>query len=135
MTPTAQVTMQAIEYARSVLGDPGHPASSDLAALIARYDRLLAEDEPGIFSWHQALHDVAQEARRAAEKLVILARDARWTALRDQIARDAATEQELGDDYGEAGTHSSWDGANKHWGRAEALREVLATMDAMEAGQ
>ena len=59
--------------------------------------------------------------------------DARWTALRAEITRDAATEQELGDDYSESSGDLSWDSANKHWGRAEALREVLATMDRMEA--
>ena len=60
---------------------------------------------------------------------------ARWTSLRDQITRDAAIEQEHGDGYCELGTDSSWDQANKHWGKAEALREVLATMDRLEAGQ
>ena len=59
----------------------------------------------------------------------------RWTSLRDQITRDAATEQELGDGYGDMGTNPSWDCANQHWGRAEALREVLATMERMEADQ
>jgi hypothetical protein len=59
----------------------------------------------------------------------------RWTALREEITRDAATEQGLGDDYGDMGTGPSWDSANKHWGKAEALREVLATMDRMEAGR
>jgi hypothetical protein len=59
----------------------------------------------------------------------------RWTSLRDQITRDAATEQELGDGYGDMGTDQSWDSANKRWGKAEALREVLATMDRMEAGK
>ncbi len=59
----------------------------------------------------------------------------RWTALRDEITRDAAIEQQLGDDYSESSGDLSWDSANKHWGKAEALREVLATMDRMEAGQ
>jgi hypothetical protein len=57
----------------------------------------------------------------------------RWTALRDQITRDIAIEQELGDGYGDAGTDPSWDRANQHWGKAEALRGVLAAMTRMEA--
>ena len=61
--------------------------------------------------------------------------DTRWTSLREQITRDAATEQELADGYSEMGTDSSEDRANRHWGRAGALREVLATMDRLEAGQ
>jgi hypothetical protein len=58
-----------------------------------------------------------------------------WTSLREQITRDAAIEQQLGDDYGDVGTDSSRDRANQHWGKAEALREVLAAMDRMEQGQ
>jgi hypothetical protein len=63
---TATETTEAIEYARSVLNRAGTPA---LAEIIGRYDRLLAEDEPGMFSWHQALYDVAQQAKQAAEAL------------------------------------------------------------------
>ena len=59
-------------------------------------------------------------------------RTTRWSRLREQVTRDAAIEQQLGDDYGDVGTDSSWDQANKHWGKAEALREVLAAMDRME---
>jgi hypothetical protein len=58
-----------------------------------------------------------------------------WSSLREQITRDAAIEQQLGDDYSESSGDLSWDSANQHWGRAEALREVLATMDRMEAGR
>ena len=58
--------------------------------------------------------------------------DSRWTSLRDQIARDIAIEQQLGDDYSESSGDLSWDSANQHWGRAAALREVLATMERME---
>jgi hypothetical protein len=82
-------------------------------------ERQMAADAIGLSKEHADRADVAE---------------ARWTALRDQVTRDAAIEKELGDDYGEAGTDSSWDRANQHWGRAEALREVLATMDRM-AGQ
>ncbi len=56
-------------------------------------------------------------------------------ALRAEITRDAETAQELGDGYSEHGTDPSWDFANQHWGRAGALREVLAAMDRLEAGQ
>ena len=56
----------------------------------------------------------------------------RWTSLREQITRDAAIEQELGDDYGDKGTDEGMDSASRHWERAKALREVLATMDRME---
>jgi hypothetical protein len=59
--------------------------------------------------------------------------EARWNRLRDQITRDAETEQELGDGYSEMGTDESETRAVKHWGRAGALREVLAAMDRMEA--
>jgi hypothetical protein len=78
----------------------------------------------------------ALERQMAADAIGLhAAAESRWTSLRDQVTRDAATEQELGDDYGDMGTNPSWDSANKHWGRAEALREVLATMTRMEAGQ
>lgn len=61
------------------------------------------------------------------------AADARWNRLRDQITRDAETEQEIGDDYSETGGPDAWDSPSKHWGKAEALRGVLAAMERMEA--
>ena len=61
-----------------------------------------------------------------------LTRDARWNRLRAQLTCDIAIEQELGDDYADAGTDSSLKTAYKHWGKAEALREVLAWMDRAE---
>ena len=66
MTETSTETAEAIDYARGILNRTPDAA---LAGIIGRYDRLLAENEPGIFSWHQALYDVAQEAKRAAEEL------------------------------------------------------------------
>ncbi len=80
-------------------------------------------------------HTARVDAARLAAGPPPAPAEARWAALREEIARDIAIEQELGDDYGDAGTDSSRDRANQHWGRAEALREVLATMDRMEAGQ
>ena len=59
----------------------------------------------------------------------------RWAELRVKLNVDAATEQRLGDDYSETSGDLAWDSANQHWGRAQALREVLASMDKMEAGQ
>lgn len=56
-----------------------------------------------------------------------------WTDLRAQITQDIAIEQEHGDGYADLGTIPSWDKADQHWGRAEALREVLASMDREEA--
>ena len=64
---SATETTEAIEYARGILNRA--PGNSALAEAIGRYDRLLAEDEPGLFSWHQALYEVAQQAREAAEAL------------------------------------------------------------------
>ena len=62
------------------------------------------------------------------------AAEGRWTGLRAQITRDIAIEQELGDDYGDKGDVKSYARACRHWGKAEALREVLAGMD-REEGQ
>ena len=59
--------------------------------------------------------------------------DERWTDLRVQLTRDAEIEQELGDGYSEKGTDEALASANRHWLRAETLREVLAAMDRMEA--
>lgn len=53
----------------------------------------------------------------------------RWNDLRTELYRAARTEQELGDDYGEMPGEESEARANRHWGRAEALREVMAMMD------
>jgi hypothetical protein len=78
-------------------------------------ERQMAADAIGLSKEHADRADAAE---------------ARWTALRDQITRDIANEQELGDGYSDMGTEDS---ANHHWGRAETLREVLATMDRMEA--
>ena len=62
--------IEAIEYARGILNRAGNPENArTLAEIIGRYDCLLAEDEPGTASWHQALYDVAQQARQAAEDL------------------------------------------------------------------
>ena len=58
---------------------------------------------------------------------------ARWTTLREEITRNMAIEQELGDGYDEMATGESETRAAKHWGRAGALREVLAAMDRIEA--
>ena len=58
-----------------------------------------------------------------------------WADLRVKLTVDAATEQRLGDDHSETSGDLAWDSANQHWGRANALREVLATMDRMETGQ
>lgn len=58
-------TAQDIDFARKVL-DGDH---ARLAGLIASYDSILADDEQGIFSWHQALYDIAREARKVAEKI------------------------------------------------------------------
>lgn len=75
----------------------------------------------------------ALERQMAADAIGLhAAAEARWADLRDQITRDAAIEQELGDGYSESSGDLSWDSANKHWGRAEALREVLAAMTRME---
>jgi hypothetical protein len=58
-----------------------------------------------------------------------------WNRLRDQITRDAETEQELGDGYSEMGTEEAESRAAGHWGRAAALRDVLKAMDRMEGEQ
>ena len=60
------------------------------------------------------------------------AAEGRWTGLRTQLTQDISVEQELGDDYGDMGTDESLNTAYKHWGKAEALREVLAWMDRAE---
>jgi hypothetical protein len=80
-------------------------------------ERQMAADAIGLSKEHADRADAAE---------------ARWTALRGQITRDIAIEQEHGDGYSDMGTDPSWDSANKHWGRAEALREVLAAMDRIE---
>lgn len=66
MDASTETPAEAIEYARGILG-----RADTLAEIIGRYDRLLAEDEPGLFSWHQALCEVARQARRAAEDLAV----------------------------------------------------------------
>jgi hypothetical protein len=60
------------------------------------------------------------------------AAEGRWTDLRDKLTRDAYVEQELGDGYGDVGTGPDLRTAYKHWGKAEALREVLAHMEREE---
>ena len=68
MTETTHA--DAIGYARGILNRAGTLESARaLAEIVGRYDRLLAEDEPGMFSWHQALYDVAQQSARAAEAI------------------------------------------------------------------
>lgn len=58
-----------------------------------------------------------------------------WAALKAEITRDAETEQELGDGYSDKGTEEGTDSANRHWNRAEALREVLEAMDRLASDQ
>lgn len=53
-------------------------------------------------------------------------RSAEITDPRDLLAhlkREAATEQEMGDDYGDLGTEDEQ--AHRHWGRAEAYRRMI----------
>lgn len=54
---------------------------------------------------------------------------ARWAALRDMLTSTAAIEQELGREYSAMGTPASLGTAHRHWGHAQALRDVLAWMD------
>ena len=49
--------------------------------------------------------------------------------MRREVQGAAATDQELGDDYSEGGDQVAWDHANQHWGKAEALRWILASMN------
>ena len=58
----------------------------------------------------------------------------RWAALRVKLTEDIAIEQELGDDYSEMSTDTSEATAGWHWGKAQALRDLLAWMD-REDGQ
>ena len=60
------------------------------------------------------------------------AADARWAALRDKLTEDIAIEQELGDDYSEMSTDTSEATAGWHWGKAQALRDLLAYMEREE---
>ena len=53
----------------------------------------------------------------------------KWTELREDVSVAAVTEQELGDDYSDAAGDRALAASIKHWGRAEALRTVLAMMD------
>jgi hypothetical protein len=55
----------------------------------------------------------------------------KWADLREDIARSAAAELELGDDYSE--TPGGDDRARRHWERAQAFSEVLALMDEADA--
>lgn len=49
-----------------------------------------------------------------------------------QLQRDAATEQELGDDYGDMSGEMAEHRAQWHWGKADALRDVLADIKHMK---
>ena len=53
----------------------------------------------------------------------------KWAELREDVGVAAVTEQELGDDCSDSSGDGTWDAANQHWGKAEALREVVAMMD------
>ena len=108
-------------------------------------DGMAAYEKEHIFSpriyWNESSTSNPELEHFAAPGFVALrtfaAEDApgRWTALRAEITRDAAIEQELGDGYSDMDTDPSWDSANKHWGRAGALREVLAAMAGMEGAR
>lgn len=56
----------------------------------------------------------------------------RWAALRDMLTVNAAIEQDLGDEYGDMGDETSLNTAYKHWGHAQALRDVLAWIEREE---
>ena len=73
-----------------------------------------------------------QHGIESHRQMVARSQDVRWTELRTQLTQDISVEQELGDDYGDMGTDESLNTAYKHWGKAEALREVLAWMDRAE---
>jgi hypothetical protein len=56
--------------------------------------------------------------------------------LREHLTEQAAIEQELGDDYSDSASPLAESQSHLHWGRAEALRDVLKYLDQeAEVGQ
>jgi len=113
-----------------------YPGTETVARILARgYNQHIQDHGPD----SSAAGEVAQTAdghgllvvRDGAEYAVRVTRAQadRWSALRANLTQDAATDQELGDDYAEMGTGEALDTAHQHWGRAKVLREVLAWMD------
>jgi hypothetical protein len=49
--------------------------------------------------------------------------------LRKHLTEQAAIEQELGDDYGDSASPLAESQSHRHWGRAEALRDLLKYLD------
>jgi hypothetical protein len=89
-------------------------------------------DEPGEVTCKNCLK--VQRSIASHRQIVARSQDARWAGLRRKLAQDIAIEQELGDDYSGMSGDESENRAYKHWGKAEALREVLAWME-REDGQ
>ena len=124
----------ATEAARASRGLPprtihARSLSGSNLTLCGRGDVTIA-DEPGEVTCKNCIK--VQHGIESHRQMVARSQDARWTGLRAQLTRDIAIEQELGDDYGDMGTDESLNTAYKHWGKAEALREVLAWMDRAE---
>jgi hypothetical protein len=57
-----------------------------------------------------------------------------YDGLREYLETRAATEQELGANYSETPGETALEQAHFHWGRAEALRDLLEYLD-REAGR
>ena len=53
----------------------------------------------------------------------------KWAELREDVSVAAVTEQELGDDFSDSSDEAGMNHAYSHWGKADALRSVLAMMD------
>jgi hypothetical protein len=130
-----QGLQRATEAARASRGLPPrtvHAVGSTGVTLCGLGGARPIANEPGEVTCKSCLK--VQRGIATHRQIVARSQDARWTDLRAQLARDIAIEQELGDDYGDMGTDEALNTAYKHWGKAEALREVLAWMD-REEGQ
>jgi hypothetical protein len=96
LSPAHQAILIAMAVlARATVPVTGTPEFAALTDAIGRYDRLQAEGEPGLSSWHQALHDVAQQARDAAnglEKMMRLRAEAvrTWSTGTSVLAAEAS---------------------------------------------
>ncbi len=62
-------------------------ARAELARAVKRYDQVLAEDQPGLATWHEALGRMAGQAAGKAGDLIAAVRELHGSPAADSLAR------------------------------------------------
>ncbi len=62
-------------------------ARAELARAVKRYDQVLAEDQPGLATWHEALGRMAGQAAEKAGDLIAAVRVLHGSPAADSLAR------------------------------------------------